>query len=347
MRAVLLALALVACNKDDDTGPDTDPDTDPDIPPTFLGFTEKPDDVERVGDVLRAGVVRVTVAEDDSWTIGADLAGGRITGTGNFSVELTDAGPGGEMVDLAGGRRGALFLPVVYDDINRDDAFVDGSDDLVLGFAHDRWLVWLEQGVGDEVLGWSVVDPTGDEWELFRLTEQAVVRLRGLSAVAKLSGIYEGSRAGIGVVALDERVVQGGEFSDWAAVDVPVPPDSGQFEATIDSRPPIGAFQFPENSVRYVRAIGLFYDDADASGTYSRDAGDELLGSALCYQGSPLVLRFSDTPRTIEVARELDRLQWTSGWRWVTGGYPSSAEIPRGDMRWARFGDDCSAGFPE
>jgi hypothetical protein len=348
MRAVLLGLALVACSgKDTDTGSETGPDTDPDIPPTFLGFTEKPSDVERVGDELRAAVVRVAVETDGTWTIGEQLAGGRLTGTGNFSVALSDDGPGGSIEDLPGGRRGALYLPVVFDDSNRDDAFVDGSDDLVLGFAHDRWLVWLEQGAGAEEPGWAVVDPTGEQWVTYALTEQAVVRLRGLSAVARLNGIYEGSEASAGVIAVDERILTGDDYSPWLALDVAIKPDSGQFEATIDSRPIIGAFQFPEGSIRYVRAVALLYRDADVSGTYDAEGGDTLSGAGLCFGGEPLVLRYSDTPRTIAVARELDRLGWTSGWRWVTGAYPSATEIPRGDMRWARFADDCAVGLPE
>jgi len=347
MRPLVLSLvcslaALGAC-----TGKDTDTevpvetgDTGDDIPDTFLGRTEKPSDVERTGEALRAGLLAVTVESDDSWTLGANLGGGKLSGTGNFGIQLPDVAPADDLRDLPGGRRGALYLPVVYDDTDKDDVYTDNDDDYVLGFAADRWLVYLESGAEGEDTGWSVVDPTGSDWTFYRLTEQAGVKLYGLSAKARLQGIYEGEAEGLGVVAIDERV-PGEGVDDWSPIDVSVAADNGQFDDTAEARPPIGAFQFPDDAdVRLVRATLRFYSDDDASGDYD-PAQDSLLPQGLCYQGQPLVMRFSDTPRTIAIAREIARLQWTTGWRIVSGPHGASTEIPRADLQWHRFGDDC------
>ena len=337
----LLPVGLVACKGEetDTEPPEETQDTDPDIPDTFLGRTEKPSDVERKGEALRAGLVHVTVESDDSWTLGAYLAGGKLSGTGNFGIELPETAPSGDVGGLPGGRVGALYLPVVYDDTDKDDVFLDNDDDYVLGFAASRWLVYLETGADGEEPGWKVVDP--ESFQLYRLTEQAAVRLHGLTADARLQGIYEGEGTGLGVVALDERAPGAGEGT-WSPLDVPVNADNGQFDDTANARPPVEAFQFPEGGgPRYVRASLRLYSDVDESGSYAPDQ-DTLTGQGLCYQGQPLVLRYADTPRTVTLARDIARLNWTTGWRVVTGEYGSETEIPRADLQWARFGDDCA-----
>lgn len=343
MRVLTVGIALVAlvgCKNE--VEPTDDPvidDTDDDIPDTFLGRTFKPADVERDGQSLRAGLIAVTVEADGSWTLGAFLGGSRLTGTGNFGVELPPTAPAADVRDLPGDRRGALYLPLVYDDTDLDEVYTDNDDDFVLGVASDRWLVYLETPAGGEAAGWGVVDPTGEAWTLYRLTEQAAVQLYGLTARARLQGIYEGTRTGIGVIAVDERW-PGDGIDPWTPLDVAVNPENGQFDQTVDSRPPVGAFQFPEGGVRYVRAPLRFYEDTDASGDFDPET-DQILDRGLCYDGSPLVLRFSDTPRTVSLARQIAALEWTTGWRFVTGAYGDSTEIERGDLQWARFSDDC------
>lgn len=339
MRWFVMAMmaGTLGCNGGDvDTdGGSPPPDTD-DIPDTFLGRTEKPSDVEREGESLTAGLIRVTVGPDDAWELGGYLGGAPITGTGNFGIELPEKG---EELDLGNGRTGALYLPVVYDDIDRDKTFIDNEDDLVLGFSSTRWLVYLSAGGAGDPLGWSVVDASQPTWVFYKLTEQSVVRLYGLSAVARLQGIYEGDATGYGVVALDERY-PGADGSDWAAVDVAVDAMNGQFDQTIDSRPPVDAFQFPPNGVRYVRAQVQFFNDVDGNGRFSPDT-DTLADAGLCFDGKPLILRFSDTPRSIGIARSIAELGWTTGWRFVTGPYGASTEVSRADLKWTRFKDDC------
>ncbi|MFK7930820.1 MAG: hypothetical protein AB8H79_21735 [Myxococcota bacterium] len=335
-----LVLALGCAGKDDDTDPtDTTDDTDIDIPDTFLGRTNKPSDVERTGTRISAGLLKVTVEGDGTWTVGDFLVGGKLSGTGNFGLVLPETAPAADVVPLDGGRTGALYLPIVFDDVNTDDVFADNADDLVLGFAADRWLVYLEAGSGDETLGWSVVNPA--DWTQYKLTEQAEVQLLGLSTTARIEGIYEGALDKVGVVAIDERALDGGGFADWSAMDVLASPESGQFDSTIDVRPPIDTFQFPDSPVRYVRAAAQLYTDDNDSGAYEAQS-DTLLEQGLCYEGAPLVLRYSDTPRTIALAREIDRLGWITGWRFVTGPYGSSTEVGRSDLRWYRYGDDCA-----
>lgn len=335
---VVLALAGVGCNKDDtDTDTDVvDTDTGEDIPDTFLGFTEKPSDVERQGEVLLAGLIEVTVQAGDVWEIGGTMASGRLSGTGNFGIELPD-GPPADLQDLPGGRRGRLYLPVVFDDVNRDGTLQEAADDYILGLAHDRWLAWLEPGP-DALDGWVVVDRTGESWTVYPRTEQATVRLRGLSATATLEGLYTGEREAVGFVAVEERALAGEETTDWRGFSVLVE-ETGKFVGVADARPPIDAFQFPEGSLRYVRMTVAQFEDLDGDGL--EDEGEAVLPSLACIEGAPVHLRYSDTPRSVELARELDRLGWTSGWRLVTGSYGAETELDRGDIRWASYDDAC------
>jgi hypothetical protein len=331
-------LLLAACSgKDTDTdGPDVIDDTDQDIPPNFIGFTEKPSDIERRGQSLRAGAVAVSYATvDGEWTMGDELASGLLSGTGNFGVILSDDGPGGSDVALEGGRTGQLFLPVVYDDVNVNERYEDGSDDLVLGYAKDRWLLWLSAGAGDEATGWHVVDPS--TWRLYGLNEQAVIQLRGLSATGRIQGIYEGDEVGAGVAAVDARSVDGGEASTFVAWSTAFNPENGQFDEVVETRPPLAAFQFPEDSLRYVRMTHRYFLDDNGDGVFTASQ-DTLLDRGLCLDGQRLDLRYSDTPRTIAIARDLERLGWTSGWRFLAG----ETEVGRSDLRWVRFGDDCA-----
>lgn len=340
----LVAASLLGCKSDpDETDPVIIEDTDDDdIPDTFLGRTAKPSDVERSGQSLRAGLVAVTVESSGAWTLGPNLGGGKLSGTGNFGIELPKVAPSDQIRDLPGGRRGALYLPMVYDDTDLDEVFTDNDDDFVMGLAKDRWLVFIESGLTGEDTGWQVVDPTTDSWAFYRLTEQAEVRLHGLSAVARLEGIYEGEREGVGVVAIDERWPGGDGINDWTPLDVMVSAENGQFDDQADSRPPVEAFQFPADvSLRMVRAKMRYYVDTDGSGSFD-PALDELLDEGLCYEGEPLILRFSDTPRTVALAREIGELEWTTGWRFVTGAYGASTEVERGDLRWTRYGDGCA-----
>ena len=341
---VLLGLVLSGCTgKDTDTDPPVETgDTDPDIPDTFLGRTDKPKDVERDGVALRAGLVHVELGQDGIWTIGAHLAGGKLSGTVNFGIELPTSAPD-PAVALPPGWTGTLYLPVVYDDIDKDDVFIDNEDDLILGFSADRWLVHVQSGDG-VAPGWRVVDPTGEAWTDYPLTEQSAVPLYGLTATAKLQGVYEGTGTNLGVVAIDERF-PGDGVGDWWALDTVMERlDSGgyKFEGDADSRPPIEAFQFPGDvDVRYVRATLRMYEDTDSSGDYDPNV-DTLRSQRLCYGGVPLVLRYSDTPRSIAIARQIAALGWTTGWRVVTGPYGASTEVPRADVQWARFDDACA-----
>jgi hypothetical protein len=344
MRAWFMVVLALGCNGKPEDSDETAVDTDPDLPDLFLGYTEKPSDVERAGDAVTAGLVQVRVEADGRWTVLGHLASEPVSGTGNFAIELPEAPEATAAEDLGGGRRGTLYVPIVYDDSNRDGTFQDGADDLVLGFNQDRWLAYISQPASGDPAGWAVVDRSGETWAFYPLTTQAVVRLRGLTAEARIEGIYEGLEEGVGVVAVDERLVSGDTYSTWIPWQSSIA-DNGVFDAKVNSRPPVDAFQFPEGSVRYVRALALFYRDADASGSFTWD--EVLVGQGLCYKGQPLYARFSDTPRTLAVAREIDRLGWTTGWRFVTGAYGAETEVPRGDMRFYRYKDDCPVSLPE
>jgi hypothetical protein len=346
-RALLLMLLLAACGgeePDTDVVPDDTGDTGEDIPDSFLGFTEKPSDVERPSG-LRAGLLPLTIEEDGSWTVEEPLAGGGVSGTGNFGIELPD-GPIEGVVDLPGGRRGALFLPIIYQDANNDDTFRENTGESLLGYAHDRWAVWLETAAEGEPTGWVVVDPTVDGWTIYRRTEQAVIRLLGLGAVGRLEGLYGGADQGLGVMGIDERRLTGGEASDWVGYEAPVEADNGnRFVAVADGRPPVGAFQFPDGGLRYVRLATVFFEDLDGDGAHQE--GEPVLPRAVCLDEQPVVARYSDTPETVAVARELDALGWTSGWRFVTGPPGAEVELDRAEIRWTTYGDDCTFSWPD
>ena len=344
MRALFLAVLGFACNGKDDDSEDTAVDTDPDLPDLFIGYTEKPSDVERAGDAVFAGLVNVRIEGDNTWTVLSHLASEPVSGTGNFGIELPEAPPSEADADLGGGRRGTLYVPVVYDDSNRDGIFQDGGDDLVIGFSQDRWLAYISSPASGDPTGWTIVDYNVQPWVFYPLTTQSIVKLRGLSAEARIEGIYEGADAGVGVVAVDERYLSGPTFSTWVPLQASIA-DNGVFDTKIDGRPPVDAFQFPEGSLRYVKAIALFYQDGNADGLFTWD--EDLVGRGLCFKGERLYLRFSDTPRKLSVARELDRLDWTSGWRFVTGARGSETEVPRGDMRFYRYQDDCAVVLPQ
>ncbi|MFT7520845.1 MAG: hypothetical protein ACI9MC_002996 [Kiritimatiellia bacterium] len=345
MRSLLLlglGLSLIGCDKEVETDTDTDRDTGTvDIPPTFLGYIEKPSDVERQGEHIRVAAVQVRVQGDGSWLVVDTLASGKLSGTGNFGMELPEVISADQHVDLGAGMRGAVYVPVAFDDLNNDEVYQDGVDDLVLGFSSNRWLAWIEAG-GDSK-GWAVVDTTVEPWKQYPLTEQTVVRLRGLDAVGKISGIYEGEDKSLGVVSVDAHVLDG-EYDDFAAWQAQIKDDSGQFTATVDVRPPIGLFFFPEGSIRYVSMLNLLYRDNDASGSWTD--GDQLTNRSLCYEGKPLYLRFSDTPRTLAVARQLGALDWTSGWRFYVHNDGAEIEVGRDKLRWIPVDDACTVSLP-
>lgn len=341
--AVLLGTGCTSGTTETETAVETDdPDTDPDIPDTFLGRTSKPSDIERSGTALRAGLLRITPEEDGWWTAGNYLLGGKLTGTGNFALQLPEAPPDLDIGYLPGGREGALYLPLVYDDVNADDLYSDNAVDLILGYAENRWLVYLTYSPEGEDLGWSIVDGDSQQWSQFPLTEQADIRLYGLSAEARIEGIYEGARRDMGIVAIDERTLLGeGEgFPHFQALDVIPDPDTRQFDTTVDVRPPVPAFQFPDEQPRYVRALLQQYDDVNGDEMFSVGV-DTLPGIGLCYKGEPLVVRYLDTPRSLRVARQIQQLKMTTGWRFVTGDWADSTEVSRNDLRWYRYDDEC------
>lgn len=342
----LLCLALlVACNGKDTDTDIVDTGTDTDVPDTLLGFIEKPADVARTGDQLRAGLVEVSVEADGAWTVGANLASARLSGTGNFGVVLPEANPAAE-VDLPGGARGTLYLPVVYDDLNRNETFEENVDDVVVGYAPDRWLAWISSGADRE--GWVVVDARSQELTTYPLSEQVVVRLRGLNAVSTLKGVYGGDEGSVGVVGVDERQITGGEAGDWITADAMVETGNGnRFEAVASGRPPVGVFQFRDDAPRYVRLAMVYFRNNDGSSGYDAEGSDELLPRGLCLDGEQVYLRYVDTPRTVAIARDLERLGWTSGWRFVTGTFESQTELNLTDVRWASYGDDCPVRYAD
>jgi len=333
LRLVLIASLVAGCPRTDEVDDLNGVDPDP-LPPTFIGYTERSSDAERRGTSLQVALVKVDVQEDGSWTIGDQIGISPLTGTGNFGIILPDEAPNEHIGSLEGGRSGAAYLPVVFDDVNRDGNFTDGGNDLVLGYANDHWLVWLDAPGSGEREGWSVFDRSREQPAFLPLTAQAVVELWGLDGQPRLIGQLTRTGERIGVVARDARFYDEGEPSDFRAWSAVANADTGRFDVRVTVRPPVGAFQFAPDSVRFTRMVHNIFIDNDENGSYTPEI-DDLFDVGLCWNGVRLDLRFIDTPRTIEVARILQRERMTSGWRFVAGdeeiNTPATNALPFGE----------------
>jgi hypothetical protein len=329
--AVLLVLSACGKNRPDD---DTDNTGIEPLPPTFIGYTERVSDAERRGTSLQVALMRVTFGDDDTWNIGDQLAISPLTGTGNFGVILPDEPPSNHIRPIEGGRSGSFYLPIVFDDVNRNGQFNDGAEDLVLGFAETQWLVWLDEPASGEPAGWSVVDRSQGSVAFLPLNVQAVVNLWGLSSEPRITGVLTLRDDPVGIIARDARFYDPGEPSDFLGWSVVSNPSNGRFDTRVTIRPSIGAFQFPDDGVRYVRMAHNLFLDLDGNGTYTNGIDELLDDVGLCYDGQRFDVRFIDTPRTIAVARILSRDRMTSGWRFVVGdtevNTTQTANIPFG-----------------
>lgn len=335
-RLILAALLVAGCGRRaDDTGTD-DTGLD-DLEPTFNVNTQKrSSDAARRGELLQVALMQVTVESSGEWTLGEQLAVNPITGTGNIGVILPLQAPDAHIGSIDGGRSGALYLPVAFDDRNRSDVFEEGADDLVLGFSEGQWLAWLDDPGSGEPAGWFLVDRTGEEPDYRSLAAQSVIDLWGLGADGQIRGVLTPGEDRIGVVSIDAREFDGGEPSDFRAWSA-MPSETGLFNGLVTPRPPADAYQFPDEGVRFARLANVLFVDNDESGDYTPDI-DVLLDRALCYEGERLDVRFVDTPRSVEVARILARDEQTSGWRFVTGDQEHDL-VGQGAIQ---FGDGCA-----
>lgn len=324
---------LTGCGRDRETDDTGGIDTEP-LSPTFLGFTERESDAQRRGESLQAAVLQLTIEPDGSWTLGEQIGITPLTGTGNFGIILPDEPPASHIGSLEGGRSGALYLPVVFDDVNRDGLFNEGATDLVLGFANLHWLAWLDAPGSGESEGWAVYDQSDGDPSFRSLNAQAVVDLWGLDGQPRLIGQLTRTGERLGIVARDARFYDEGEPSNFRAWSMVASLDTGRFDVTVSVRPPVDAFQADPERVRFARMVHNLFIDNDENGTYTPEI-DDLLDTGLCWQGERLDLRFIDTPRTIAVARILQRERMTSGWRFVAGdseiNTPATNALPFGE----------------
>lgn len=333
---LLLVLALGACkdNEDTDGGGGA---TETDIPPTFLGYTERSSDAERRGTSVQVALVEVQDESSSDWVIGEQLAIQGLSGTGNFALELPDQPPSSHLRDLPGGGTGALYLPVIFDDANRDGVFEELSADLVIGVGEERWLVYLTAPQGGQPEGWAVYE-RGEGDPVYRpITAQAVVPLWGLSSQPRLSGVLSVEGTRLGVVALDERRFGEGEPSTFAAWSSAPPLETGRFDVTVTIRPSVAAFQQPPDAPRHVRMAHRIFEDVNDDGVYT-ESTDILRSESICFDGEAIGLRFVDTPRSIAEVRELAAFEYTSGWRFIVG----DEEINTNALRWVPFGQGCA-----
>lgn len=335
IRLLAVLLVLSACKRNG-TDDDTDDTGIEPLVPTFIGFTQRDSDAERRGESLQVGLMHVTVESSGEWTIGEQLAIAPLTGTGNFGVELPPEAPSADIGTIDGGTAGALYLPVIFDDVDRDGVFVETDNDFVLGYAEALWLVWLDAPAGGQEVGWAVIDRSGDTPAFRPLTSQSVVDLWGLSSEPRLTGTLTVGEQRLGVVARDARHIDGGEGSAFRAWSAVTNASTGRFEATVTLRPSADAFQFPEGSVRFARMTHQLFVDVDDNGAYTPDT-DTLLDKGLCYEGERLDVRFVDTPRSVAVARVLARDRLTSGWRFLAG----DDELNTTSLRFIPFGEGC------
>ncbi len=335
IRLLAVLLVLSACKRNG-TDDDTDDTGIEPLVPTFIGFTQRESDAERRGESLQVALVHVTVEASGEWTLGEQLAIAPLTGTGNFGVELPEQAPDGDIGTIDGGTAGAMYLPIILDDVDRDGLYVEADNDFVLGYAESLWLVWLDAPAGGQEAGWAVIDRSGDTPAFRPLTSQSVVDLWGLSSEPRLTGTLNVGEQRLGVASRDVRHFDGGEASAFVAWSAVSNATTGRFETTVTLRPSADAFQFPEGSVRRAVMAQQLFVDVDENGAYTPGT-DTLLDKGLCYEGSRLEARFVDTPRTVAVARVLARDRLTSGWRFVVDG----EELNTTSLRFIPFGDGC------
>ncbi|TVQ90433.1 MAG: hypothetical protein EA397_12665 [Deltaproteobacteria bacterium] len=333
---IWLGIGLAACGDGSVESQPNGMGSGSEIPQAFIGYTSRTSDAERRGTSIQVALVRVDVHAADSWSLGEQLAIQTLGGTGNFSLPLPDDPPTEHLGELPFGGTGALYLPVIFDDANRNGLFEERSDDFILGFGEERWLAYAPSAQGDQPAGWSVYERI-DEEPLFRaLNTQAEVPLWGLSSQPRLSGVLSLQGDPLGVVALDARRFGQGEPSNFVAYNVVPPPETGRFDITVTIRPSAAAFQSPTDAPRFVHMVNMVFEDVNGDGVYT-EGTDILRDAALCFDGQRLDLRFTDTPRTIEDARALADHQITSGWRFLVDG----EEFNTNALRWVPFGQGC------
>jgi hypothetical protein len=321
-------MLVTACSGDSDDGV-SDDGLGTGVEATFLAFTERESDAERRGVALSVALVHIT----GDWVLGDSLTVAPVLGTGNFGVVLPDGVPSSHVGSLPGGRRGAAYLPIVFDDVNRNEALEDGASDLYLGYSELQRLVWLDDDSGPSG-PWAVLDLADDQPAYFGLNAQAAVQLWGLSSEPRLTGLLGPEVETRGVVAVDARVVDGGTPSNFVAWSDVAHPVTGRFEGHARIRPGFDTFQ--DGTPRFAHMTHVLFDDVDGDGAFTPDV-DTLTDKGLCYDGERLDLRYVVTPTTFAGARELAQARITSGWRFLR----TSGELNTSNLRWIPFGQGC------
>ena len=341
MRALCLLLLLSACKRDDvDTGDTGVSDTDTTVvyEHGFHGFARKADDVSRPGD-LRVALVRVVDAT--AWEVDLTLASTELGGTGVFRIDLLPEGPPAEHLgpldaEAHPGLEGALYLPVVHVDDDRDELYLAGE--ATVGLHRSSWLVWsageLPAGWPE---GWSLVDlhlADAGEPTFEPLSTEVEIHLVGLEAELTLAGGWAeaAETPGLGLAGVDHHLVLSGKGDDFPVLDAAL--DTGVFEVDLVQRPP-GEHWFTHGAtgLRYALDANLVYEDLDEDDSWSE--GDALTGTTTCHDGAPVYDRYLAAPSTVAEAAILDLLGWQAGWRAVQldGSDVPSVELGSAEAR--------------
>lgn len=304
------------------------------------GSTTEVEDTRRP-DALRVAAVRVRfgILFGEDLETAESVSGDGVSPDGTFALGLPES-PGPDAITPLSNVHdetllGALYLVVVYEDLDDDGDFTPGTD-AIAGADMDRWLIYLDRADNEEgvdwPLGWSLVDlqlsgqyepnrclfdstepllwmtGQGLEPEFHEVGSDVEVPLAGLPASLTLGG--EVGVLADGVVALPYQHLYQGEDLD-KVFDTSV--QASAYSGTVSGPPPDSHYVNSDPDWSYTYAVPVPYSEVTADGEYT--IVDDLENATLCTGDQQVYLRYTRPVTTYRGYRFLECYGATAGWR--------------------------------